>query len=146
MLLRIGTQGRWLGRRAESDEDVAQAARDLTLREGEGGLSVYRVGGLEEARALALSWALEKRDRDDNADYIVFDEGLVAETHTLEARPDEDAVDAGLRERHHELVEQTAGAAKLLASKLLAGSDRRVERVPKAEVAAERRRRQGRGP
>lgn len=124
---------------------MEQAALDLSLGPDEAGLSVYRVNDAEEAKAVATSWALEHRDRDDHADYVLFDESEAEGTHTLVAKEDPDARDLRLRTLHHELEERQVGAHRVLAARLLASATLQLHRILKTEIAAARRARNNDG-
>jgi hypothetical protein len=139
LLVRIGRRARWQERSAGVEADVREAAKDLTLRDGETGLSVYRVSNREEARDVALGWALEKRDRDDHVDYLLVNEVSVTETHALTAVPDEEASDSRLRMLHCELTETVPDASRALARKLLASGLLGVERISRTDVESARR-------
>ncbi len=63
-LLRVGRLRRWgFDRDPRRPEDVAEAARDLSLDVGEAGLSVFRVDDQEEAHEVAVRFALTCRPR-----------------------------------------------------------------------------------
>jgi hypothetical protein len=49
-LLRCARRNRWEDRRADDPSHVAEAARDLSLRPGEDGLSLFEIADEEEGR------------------------------------------------------------------------------------------------
>jgi hypothetical protein len=121
---------------------VAEALKDFSLRGGEKGLSLYRVEGAAEAESLALEWALENRESDDNMDYAVFDqECLTGVAVQLKHEPDEQAKCALLRERHCELVELQSGGYRAVVCNVMEATSTVIRRIPKRDVAAERSRR-----
>lgn len=139
LLLRIGRRGRWTRSDTPTEADVEKASQDLALRSDEEGLSVYRVNDAAQAKEIATVWALEHRERDDDADYILFDEAEAQPTHTLVAREDKGAQSPLLRAQHQELEERVEGAHLRLAARLLASPDLQVHRVSRHEIAAARR-------
>ena len=65
---------------ADDPEHIVDAARDVSLSHGEVGLSVYRVEGDEDARELAIRYALTCRNGPaDHMDYIVFPDEVAIE-------------------------------------------------------------------
>jgi len=77
LLMRIGRQARWaFDRVADNPDHVSDAAKDLRLDEGEGGLSVYQIEGEEERREVAIRFVVTCRDRPpDPLDSVVLPRG-----------------------------------------------------------------------
>lgn len=100
-LVRIVRLGRW------KDRNLSEAVKDLTPREGELGLSVYRVADDSESddsevTLVAILFAL-MRDRPDNLDYILIPESLLISLG-LEAEPvPTPETHPFLSERHYEI-------------------------------------------
>jgi hypothetical protein len=114
LILRVGRKGRWEGRRHDNALDVAEAAKDLQLRAGEAGLSVFEVEDADDAGRIALLYALYRRTlsagrRLDDVDYL-----LVPSDHFtrlgLTIRPVPDGrLFAPLSERHRGLGDRPRG-------------------------------------
>ena len=62
--LRIGSVGRWRG------QDAAKAAKDLELRPGEEGLSVFWVEVQEDADRIGVLFGMYRRNKPREVDYI----------------------------------------------------------------------------
>jgi hypothetical protein len=79
-LLRVGRLRRWSSDRdPRRPEDVAEAVRDLNLDVGEVGLSVFRVEERDEAREVAVRFALTCRARPQHVDFVVFPSELASD-------------------------------------------------------------------
>jgi len=62
LLLRIASRGRWAAGRAAGDpRQVEDSANDLRLKPHESGLSVFRTEGTDDAREVAVRFALTCR-------------------------------------------------------------------------------------
>jgi len=73
-LLRGVGRSRWQDRRADDPSHIAAAAKDLSLRPGEDGLSLFRVDDEEDGRRVATLLGVHKRrvsGRSDHLDYIL---------------------------------------------------------------------------
>jgi hypothetical protein len=74
-LLRGVRKSRWENRRAEDPAHVAEAARDLSLRSGEDGLSLYEVEDEENGKRIATLFGVHKKlalGRSDHVDYLLI--------------------------------------------------------------------------
>jgi hypothetical protein len=80
-LLRGVRKNRWEDRRADNPSHVAEAARDLSLRPGEDGLSLYQVDDEEDGKRVATLFGVYKRrtrGASDHVDYILISEDAFA--------------------------------------------------------------------
>jgi hypothetical protein len=118
LLVRIGRKGRWLG----SDSSADTAVKDLSLRPGEAGLSVYKVDSLNEAVAIAKIHAPTARKKVDKIDFLLFEEGIIAEVEGLDLRQTDCNLHPALSSVHHEICGLSLGKARLLAEAILGGS------------------------
>jgi len=72
-LLRIANRGRWSEKSAEDSNHVDQAAKDVSLRKNEQGLSVFEVEDSAEADWVATLIALTTRPgRPERIDYLLI--------------------------------------------------------------------------
>jgi hypothetical protein len=136
LLLRIGRQARWaVDRVAENPDHVIDAAKDLRLDEGEGGLSVYKLEGEQESREIAIRFAVTCRDwPPDPLDSVVFSEELATGlglTVVLVPRSD---LEPFLDRRHCEIIGLTPELALRLAAAILADPGRQVDRLRAKEI------------
>jgi hypothetical protein len=73
-LLRCARKNRWANRRADDSAHVSEAAKDLTLRAGEDGLSLFEVKDEEEGQRVATSIGVHRMltlGRSDHVDYLL---------------------------------------------------------------------------
>jgi hypothetical protein len=133
----VGRLSRWsLDRDARRPEDIAEAARDLSLDVGEEGLSVFRIEGDDEAREVAVRFALTCRPKPQHLDFVVFPSELAEDLGlTIPYAPRED-LEPFLRARHHEIVGLTPERSPRLAAAILACTGRRVERVREHDLSS----------
>lgn len=108
-MFRVGKRSNWmmhiereLRRRDTSAESVARAARDLTPRADEIGLSVYKTNTEERAGRMALLFATTVRDRPRQLDYVLIPEQCM---DGLEYTHSPSSIGAPeLAEQHHEIL------------------------------------------
>jgi hypothetical protein len=134
-LLRVGRFHRWEGSRdSRQPEEVAEAARDLQLAEGEVGLSVYRVEDQIDCREVAIRFAVTQRAKLQHLDYVVFPPNLAMDLGlTVEPVP-RTGLDPYLNDRHHEIFGLTPELTLRLAEAILASDGRQVERIRRHDV------------
>jgi hypothetical protein len=129
-LLRVGRLRRWnFDRDARRPEDVAEAARDLSLDVGEEGLSVFRVEGDDEAREAAIRFALTCRPKPQHLDFVLFPSGLASDLGLGVAYAPRQDLEPFLNARHYEIVGLTPQLALRLAAAILSCAGRQVERL-----------------
>jgi hypothetical protein len=129
-LLRIGRLRRWsLDRDAGRPEDVAEAARDLSLDVGEAGLSVFRVEDEDETREVVVRFALTCRPKPQHLDFVVFPSELVSHLGLDIAPVPREDLEPFLSARHHEIAGLTPVLALHLAAAILGCVGRQVERI-----------------
>lgn len=127
-VLRVGSYGRWKGGNAE------KAAKDLELREGEDGLSVFRVDDPAEADRVGVQFGMYLRGKPKEVDYVLIPEDAIAAPLRLAARPDPN-LPAELGERHYEIEGlREEGAAVALARAALASTATRISHLRETEV------------
>jgi hypothetical protein len=129
LLVRIGRKGRWVG----SDSSADTAVKDLSLRPGEAGLSVYKVESLNEAVNIAKIHAPTARNKVDKIDFILFEESIIAEVEGLELRQSDSNLHPELSSVHHEIYGLSSSRARLLAEAILGGSFD-VNRISEADL------------
>jgi hypothetical protein len=129
LLVRIGRKGRWVG----SDSSTDTAVKDLSLRPGEAGLSVYKVESLNEAVNIAKIHAPTARNKVDKIDFVLFEESIIAEVEGLELRQSDSNLHPELLSAHHEIYGLSSGRARLLAEAILGGSFD-VKRISEADL------------
>jgi hypothetical protein len=129
LLVRIGRKGRWVG----SDSSADTAVKDLSLRPGEAGLSVYKVESLNEAVNIAKIHAPTARNKVDKIDFILFEESIIAEVEGLELRQSDSNLHPELSSVHHEIYGLSSSRARLLAEAILGGSFD-VKRISEADL------------
>jgi hypothetical protein len=120
-LLRIANLGRWSNKSPEVGHHVAQAARDVSLRKNEKGLSVFEVGDAAEADWVATLFALSARPgRLEKIDYLLMTpECFAALGLAILPTPDPGLIEE-LSSRHREVrgLDQP-DAAKVLTKQIL---------------------------
>ncbi len=136
-LLRGVGKNRWLDRGADDPAHVAAAAKDLSLRPGEDGLSLFQVDDEEDGRRVATLLGVFKaleRGRSDHLDYLLIPPDVFA-TLGLSVVPVPDpALGPELSERHRE-AKGMADAITLQLAAILLGEKRvRLGRIARQEV------------
>jgi hypothetical protein len=129
LLVRIGRKSRWVG----SDSSADTAVKDLSLRPGEAGLSVYKIESLNEAVNIAKIHAPTARNKVDKIDFILFEESIIAEVEGLELRQSDSSLHPELSSVHHEIYGLNSSRARLLAEAILGGSFD-VKRISEADL------------
>jgi hypothetical protein len=136
-LLRGVVKARWLDRVAGDPAHVAAAARDLGLRPGEDGLSMFRVDDEEDGRRVATLLGAYKsliRGRSDHVDYIlVFSEVFAGFGLSIVPVPDP-PLGPELSGRHREVKGITDAISLRLAAVLLEEKRFRLGRIPRPDV------------
>lgn len=135
LLLRVGRLRRWEhSRDPHKAEDVAEAARDLALDEGETGLSVYRVEAEGDVREVAVRFAITQRAEPQHLDSVVFPPELATELGlTIEHVPCL-GFDPYLSDRHHEIIGLTPALVLQLAERILRCHERCVGRIRERDL------------
>jgi hypothetical protein len=136
-LLRGVRKNRWEGRGADDPAHVAAAARDLSLRPGEDGLSLFRVDDEQDGRRVATLLGVYKaleRGQSDHVDYILIPSDVFA-TLGLSIVPVPDpALGPELSDRHREAKGITDVISVKLAATLLSEQRVQLGRIPRQEV------------
>jgi hypothetical protein len=136
-LLRGVGKNRWQGRGADDPAHVAAAAKDLSLRPGEDGLSLIRVDDEDDGRRVATRLGVYKaleRGQSDHVDYILIPPDVFA-TLGLSVVPVPDpALGPELSDRHREAKGITDAISAKLATALLGDQRFQLGRIPRQEV------------
>lgn len=134
--VRFGRQARWRGRSPDVAEHVTEAAMDLfNPRRREEGTSVYFAATPEEARSVAVVYALTHRDP-GTIDYVLIPDAVLGEPPP-EPRPDSNLVPY-LSQRHQEILGmEQARAEDVARSTLQVGVEAVRLREPEILAAAE---------
>jgi hypothetical protein len=135
LLLRIASQGRWAADRVAGDpRHVEEAATDLRLEPHESGLSVFRTEGEDDAREVAVRFAMTCRVDPRHADYLVFPSEVAERLGLVVAPVPREDLDPHLSERHQEILGLTPELSLRLAAAVLADDGRVVARVRKTDL------------
>lgn len=135
LLLRIAGRNRWAADRTNADrEHVEDAAVDLQVRVGESGLSVFHTEGAEDARELAVRFALTCREDPRHVDYLVFSAETAERLGLIVVPAPREDLEPRLSERHHEVLGLSPDLALRLAADILADTGRLAARVQKADL------------
>jgi hypothetical protein len=114
---------------------VAEAAKDLLLREDETGLSVFRVADLGEADRVAKLFALTCRERPGPLDYVLLPPECFVPLHGVALLPvPDEQLHPYLSERHHEVRGLTPDLSRQLAQVLLAAGGHQVHRLKERDL------------
>ncbi len=136
-LLRCARKNRWEDRRADDPSHVAEAARDLSLRPGEDGLSLFEVADEEEGRRVATSIGVHKMltlGRADHVDYILIPSDDFARLG-LAVVPEPDLrLGPELSALHREAKGITDEMSLKLAAAILETGQVQVNRIKKQDV------------
>jgi hypothetical protein len=116
-----------------SDSSTDTAVKDLSLRPGEAGLSVYKVDSLDEAVNIAKIHAPTARKKVDKIDFLLFEESIIAEVEGLELRQSDSNLHPELSSVHHEICGLSLSKARLLAEAILS-SYFDVKRISEADL------------
>ncbi len=136
-LLRGVRKARWLDRRADDTAHVAAAARDLSLRPGEDGLSLFEVDDEEDGRRVATLLGVSKkltRGRSDHVDYILVPSDVFGGPGLSVVPAPDPALGPELSERHREVKGITDAISLRLATVLLEGGRFQLARIPRQEI------------
>jgi len=135
-LLRGVAKSRWENRRAEDSAHIA-AARDLSLRSGEDGLSLYEVEDEEDGKRIATLFGVHKKltlGRSDHVDYLLIPTDYFARFGlTIIPAPDPD-LGPRLSERHREAKGITDAISFRLATALLEEKRFKLDRIKRQDV------------
>lgn len=127
-VLRIVSAGRWKG------NDAAKVARDLELRKGETGLSVFWMDTPEDADRIGVLFGMYRRNKPREVDYVLIPERCLV-AFRLVARPDR-SLPPELADWHYEIegMGDVEDASLVLARAILADDAKRVKHMREGEV------------
>ncbi len=136
-LLRGVRKARWADRDADDPAHVEEAARDVSLRADEDGLSVFEVLDEEDGRRVATWLGVQKtlvRGRSVPLDYLLIPPDVFA-TLGLSVVPVSDpSLGPELSERHREVKGLTPASSQRLAATLLREKRFRLDRIPRQDI------------
>jgi hypothetical protein len=95
---------------------------------------VFRTEGEDDAREVAIRFAVTCRVDPRHADYLVFPSALAERLGLVVASVPRDDLDPRLSERHHEILGLTPEFSLRLAAEILADDVRVVVRIRKADL------------
>lgn len=131
--VRFGRQARWHGKSPEIAEHVKDAATDLfNAARREEGTSLYVAATLDEARAIAVVYALTHRDP-GTIDYVLIPDAVFSDSPPS-LRSDDKLVPY-LSQRHHEVPGIDQARAEVLARAALQAGAQAV-RLREREIQA----------
>jgi hypothetical protein len=136
-LLRCARKNRWEGRRADDPSHVAEAARDLSLRLGEDGLSLFEVADEEEARRVATGIGVNKMltlGRSDHVDYLLIPSDDFARLGLIIVPEPDHRLGPELSGLHREAKGITDAMSLKLAAAILETGHFQVNRIKKQDV------------
>jgi hypothetical protein len=136
-LLRGVGKTRWLDRGADDPAHVAAAAKDLSLRPGEDGLSVFQVDDEEDGRRVATLLGVYKtliRGRSDHVDYILVPPEVFAGFGLSVVPVPDPSLGPELSERHREVKGITDAISMRLAAVLLEEKRFQLGRIPRQDI------------
>jgi hypothetical protein len=136
-LLRCGRKNRWENRRADDPLDVAAAAKDLTLRPGEDGLSLFEVVDEDDGKRIATLFGVHRTltlGRSDHVDYILIPADLFGTFRSKVVTAPDPGLGPHLSSRHRQAKGITDAIAVDLAASILNDGRFKVDRVKKQDV------------
>jgi hypothetical protein len=136
-LLRGVARTRWLDRRADDHAHVAVAARDLSLRPGEDGLSLFQVEDEEDGRRVATLLGVHKgslRGHSDHVDDILVSSDDFARFGLGVVPVPDPTLGAVLSQRHREVKGITDDISTRLATALLEEKRFRLDRIKRQDI------------
>ncbi len=123
-LWRAGNLSRWRKQQALNTEHVARAARDLSLRAGEQGLSLYLVENPSEIERVCLLFAITLRGRPRDLEYLLINRQCFDVIPSLQLlKIPVEGLHPELSERHYEARGLTPEIALQLAEIILTRPD-----------------------
>jgi hypothetical protein len=136
-LVRCVRKNRWENRRADDPLHVAEAARDLSLRRGEGGLSLYEVENEEDGKRVATLFGVHKTrtlGHSDHVDYLLIPSDYFTRLGlTVVSAPDPN-LGPQLSERHREANGITDQISLALAATILEERRFKLDRIKKQDI------------
>jgi hypothetical protein len=136
-LVRCGRKNRWEDRRADDSLHVAEAAKDLSLRPGEVGLSLFEVADEDDGKRIATLFGVHRTrvlGRCEHVDYVLIPADLLGSSQwNVVAAPDP-ALGPQLSERHREAKGITNAIAVDLAVAILIDGRFKVVRINKRDI------------
>jgi hypothetical protein len=134
MWFRVGKTARWNERSPGKEDDVKEAALDLTPRDNEE-VSVFQVHSEEEGLRVAAVFALTQRDEPDYIDMVLLPESITDGDEIVPHPTRDDGLPAYLSDRHYELPGLDNEAVRQsLAARALETQQVKAKRIRKAEI------------
>lgn len=136
-LLRCARRNRWEDRRADDPSHVAEAARDLSLRPGEDGLSLFEIADEEEGRRVATGIGVHKMltlGRSDHVDYLLIPPDVFAHLGLIVVPAPDLRLGPQLSGLHREAKGLTDAITLELAAAILKEGRFKLDRIRKQDV------------
>ncbi len=136
-LLRCGRMNRWQNRRADDPLHVADAAKDLSLRAGEDGLSLFEVADEDDGKRIATAFGVHRTltlGRFEHVDYVLVPADLLGSFPLNVVVTPDPELGPQLSERHREAKGITNAIAVDLAAAILNDARFKVDRIKKQDV------------
>jgi len=136
-LLRCARRNRWEKRRADEPSHLAEAAKDLSLRPGEDGLSLFEVADEVDGKRVATLFGARRTltsGRSDHVDYVLVPADLFAVFRLDVVTAPDPELGPQLSERHREAKGITNAIAVDLAAAILNDGRFKVDRIKKQDV------------
>jgi hypothetical protein len=132
-LLRVVKPGRW---DVIQEDWLAKASEDLMLRDGEEGLSVFKIDNIEEAEEIFALYVFTNRDPGSSG-YVLIDDPIL---HELGLRYQHVPVTTQLEllsEKHYEILDLTVEKSRELAARIgaaLEASEAQFKKLTEREL------------
>ena len=136
-LLRCGRKNRWENRRADDPLHIAEAAKDLSLRPGEDGLSLFEVADEDHGKRIATLFGVHKTrilGRSEHVDYVLIPADLFGSFRLNVVTVPDPVLGPQLSDRHREVKGITAAIAVDLAAAILSDGRFTVDRIKRQDV------------
>jgi hypothetical protein len=136
-LLRSARKNRWEHRRADDLSDVTEASKDLTLRTGEDGLSLFEVKDEAEGQHIATAIGVHRMltvGRSDHVDYLLIPSEVFARLGLTVIPVPDPRLEPQLSELHREVKGITDEISLQLAAAILKEGRFQVNRIKKQEI------------
>jgi hypothetical protein len=136
-LLRCGRKNRWQDRRADDPLQVAEAAKDLSLRPGEDGLSRFEVADEDDGERIATLFGVHRTltlGRSEHVDYVLVPADLFGRFPLNVVTAPDPELGPQLSGRQREAKGITNAIAVDLAAAILKDGRFKVDRIKKQDV------------
>jgi hypothetical protein len=133
---KVGSLRRWAEHVVAELDQVREAARDLQLRPGEAGLSVFAVEDAADGLQVAQYFAWTLLPKADQVTYLLIPEDTFRGIGRSPEPDPEVQLHPFLRERHYQVSGLTDELAEQMTRNILSSPERQVYRLTKRELRA----------